>query len=141
MLRHDLGEEPIASGSTPYIPGYVPGQALTYRPGSAYGTYRQPGIPTYGNIEKENIIKEDEYTSHTEENMGGNMFAGEGKGMGAEDFGPPAPTGTQLAIQQVRDIATSELKLPSTLNTTTILFAVGGVVAAYFLYQYMYSEA
>lgn len=136
-----FGEDQVPSIQAPYIPGYVPGQAPTYRPGSAYGTYGQPGIPTYGNIEKENITKE-EYVAHTEEDMGGmNMFAGEGRGMGAEDFGPPAPTGTQLAVQQVRDVITSEVKIPGTLNTTTILFAVGGVVAAYFLYQYMYSEA
>lgn len=63
------------------------------------------------------------------------MFKDEG--IGAEDFGPPTPTSTQLAVQTVRDIATARVPLEG----ATLLYIAGGMVAAYLLYNYLYSEA
>jgi hypothetical protein len=59
------------------------------------------------------------------------------EGVGQEQFGPTAPTTTQVAVQTVRDIATSRVPLDS----TTLLYIAGGAIALYFAYQYMYSEA
>ena len=58
-----------------------------------------------------------------------------------EDFGPVAPTGTQLAVQEVRDIVTSDIKIPSTFSTSTIIYAVGGLALAYLAYNYWYGRA
>jgi hypothetical protein len=58
------------------------------------------------------------------------------EGVGAEEYGPAAPTTTQVAVQTVRDIATSQIPMTS----TTLLYVAGGVVAAYLLYQYMYAS-
>jgi hypothetical protein len=55
--------------------------------------------------------------------------------VGAEDYGPPTPTTTQVAVQAGRDILTTSI------NKTTVMYIAGGVLAAYLLYNYMYSEA
>jgi len=57
------------------------------------------------------------------------------EGVGAEDYGPPAPTGTQLVVQAGRDVLTTGI------DKTTVMYIAGGVLAAYLLYNYMYSEA
>jgi len=62
------------------------------------------------------------------------MFAGN---VGAEEYGPPVPTSTQLAVQSARDVLTSQVPL----TPTTFYIMVGGALALYLAYQYMYSEA
>lgn len=62
------------------------------------------------------------------------MFHGD---VGAEDFGPQAPTSTQVAVQTARNVLTSEV--PLTPNTFYIM--VGGALAIYLAYTYWYREA
>ena len=57
------------------------------------------------------------------------------EGIGAEEYGPPTPTNTQLAVQAGRDVLTTGI------DKTTVMYIAGGVVVAYLLYNYMYSEA
>ena len=57
------------------------------------------------------------------------------EGVGAEDYGPPAPTTTQVAVQATRDVLTTGI------DKTTVMYIVGGAVAAYLIYNYMYAEA
>lgn len=64
------------------------------------------------------------------------MFAGDA-GVGAEEFGPPVPTSTQVAVQTGRDILTAEVPM----TQTTLLYIAGGAIALYLAYQYLYSEA
>jgi hypothetical protein len=61
------------------------------------------------------------------------MYKGD---LGAEEYGPPAPTSTQLAVQEARDILTSKVPMTS----STFMYMVGGVLAAYLVYQYMYGS-
>ena len=58
------------------------------------------------------------------------------EGVGAEDYGPPSPTNTQLAVQAGRDVLTSQIPL----TPATLYIMVGGVVGIYFLYNYMYAS-
>lgn len=57
------------------------------------------------------------------------------EGVGAEDFGPPVPTAVQTVVQTGRDVLTTGI------DKTTVMYIAGGVVVAYMLYHYMYSEA
>ena len=133
-LRYELPSIPnIPSMTTPYIPGYTPGLAPTFIPGSAYHTYERLPPSTYGEVTHDNRAQE-EYTSNTEERMEGvNML---NSGLGAEEFGPPVPTTTQLVVQSGRDVLTSQIPLTS----TTLYIMVGASLGAYFLYQYMYAS-
>lgn len=70
------------------------------------------------------------------------MFNGIGKtlgtweeGVGAEEYGPAEPTAVQTVVQTGRDVLTTGI------NKTTVMYIAGGVVVAYMLYHYMYSEA
>lgn len=121
----------LPSMTSPYIPGYVPGSAPTFIPGSSYATYGPLAPSTYGDITKENKAKET-YVSNDDENMEGmSMFAGN---VGAEEFGPPVPTTTQEIVQTGRDVLTSKV----TLNQTNLMYIVGGALAIYLLYHYIY---
>jgi hypothetical protein len=134
-------------------PGYTPG-ATFILPGSAYSMRSgERSKAQYGDVVEANVKKEtyvaDELNGIGDASMfslgDDSRFRGQvdryTEGLGAEDFGPPAPTGTQLAVQEVRDIVTSDVKIPSSFSTSTIIYALGGVALAYLAYQYMYSEA
>ena len=59
-----------------------------------------------------------------------------GAGRPDEDYGPPVPTNTQVAVQAARDVLTTGM------DKTTVLYIGAGILAAYFLYHYIYpSEA
>lgn len=57
------------------------------------------------------------------------------EGVGAEEFGPPEPTTTQVAVQATRDVLTTGI------DKTTVMYIGVGLLGAYLLYNYMYSEA
>ena len=133
-LGYELPSMPsIPSMATPYVPGYTPGFAPTFLPGSAYNAYEPLSPSTYGDVIQENKAQ-DEYTSNTEERMeGANRLTSD---LGAEEFGPPAPTMTQLVVQSGRNVLTSQIPLTS----TTLYIMVGASLGAYLLYQYMYAS-
>jgi len=58
------------------------------------------------------------------------------EGVGAEDYGPPAPTEQQKTGQAILDIAKSEV--PLTKNT--IYYVIGGVTAVYFAWEYLFKD-
>jgi hypothetical protein len=64
------------------------------------------------------------------------MFKEDGE-LGAEDFGPPEPTGTQLVVQASRDVLTSKVPMTS----TTLMYILGGAGLLYLVYHYMYSTS
>ena len=57
------------------------------------------------------------------------------EGVGAEEYGPAEPTAVQTVVQTGRDVLTTGI------DKTTVMYIAGGVVVAYLLYNYMYSEA
>jgi hypothetical protein len=57
------------------------------------------------------------------------------EGVGAEEYGPPTPTSTQLTVQAVRDTLTTGI------DKTTVMYIAVGLIGAYALYNYFYAEA
>lgn len=57
-------------------------------------------------------------------------------GMGAEDYGPPAPTEQQKTGQAIIDVVKADI--PLTKNN--FLYIVGGAIAVYAVWQYWFKD-
>lgn len=67
------------------------------------------------------------------------MFAGDrqmGAELSPEEYGPPVPTSTQVAVQTARDVVTSNIPL----TKMNVLYIAGGAIALYVAWQYFFKD-